>query len=434
MSDRVLLLSWEYPPLIEGGLARHVSKLAEALVRLGVRVDVLTRAPAGDLDASVDEEASGADRQLEMATSGDFADRVSVEVRAGVTIHRVPEPGWPRDLDRFVAWVSQMNDDMLTAGLALASENEYDLIHGHDWLVAHVASELSERLQIPYATTIHATEHGRHQGWVQEHPQAHIHAVERFMAHRADAVIVCSYYMRGHVADIFDIDERRVTVIPNGVDPRDLRPAGDLDALRAEFAKPEDRLVLLVGRLVYEKGFQLALDALPGVIERVRELGGGAVRFLVAGSGTHEAELRNQAESLGLSSQGVFLGWIGDDALHSLYRIADLCVVPSIYEPFGIVALEAMACGCPCIVADTGGLREVVPAGERVGLRFNGGDAEHLGVMIERLLVDEPLRDRLVTEASEHVLRFDWDDIAQRTREVYDGLGRLAPTGNRDSH
>jgi glycogen synthase len=87
------------------------------------------------------------------------------------------------------------------------------------------------------------------------------------------------------------------------------------------------------------------------------------------------------------------------------------------------VALEAMASGCPCIVADTGGLREVVPVGDRVGLRFNGGDAEHLGVMIERLLVDERLRDRLVAEASEHVLRFDWDDVARRTRGVYRELG-----------
>jgi glycogen synthase len=174
---------------------------------------------------------------------------------------------------------------------------------------------------------------------------------------------------------------------------------------------------LLVGRLVYEKGFQLALDALPGVIERVED-----VRFLVAGSGTHEGELRAQAQRLGLDEHGVFLGWIGDDALHSLYRIADLCVVPSIYEPFGLVALEAMASGCPCIVADTGGLREVVPSGERVGLRFNGGDAEHLGVMIERLLIDTELRDRLVAEASEHVLSFDWDDIAQRTRAIYGEL------------
>jgi glycogen(starch) synthase len=401
MSDRVLLLTWEYPPVIEGGLARHVRKLAEALVRRSIAVDVLTRGPA---------KAAGA--------SGE---RLTVEDRAGVTVHRVPEPGWPRDLDRFVAWVQRMNEDMLAAGEALAEERSYGLIHGHDWLVAHAASALSERLGLPYVTTIHATEHGRHQGWVHEQPQAHIHGVERFMANRADGVIVCSHYMRGHVADIFDIDERRITVIPNGIDPADLQPVGDLDALRREFAERSDQLVLLVGRLVYEKGFQLALDALPGVIERVGAAG-GRVRFLVAGSGTHENELRAQAQRLGLSEHGVFLGWIGDDALHSLYRIADLCVVPSLYEPFGLVALEAMASGCPCIVADTGGLREVVPPGERVGLRFNGGDAEHLGVMIERLLVDADLRERLVTQASEHVLRFDWDDIAQRTHAIYSEL------------
>jgi glycogen synthase len=400
MSNRVLLLSWEYPPVIEGGLARHVRKLAEALVRQGVEVDVLTRG-VGD---------------------GPPPGQPGVDELAGVTIHRVAEPSWPRDLDRFVAWVEQMNGDMLAAGEALAEQNSYDLIHGHDWLVAQAAVALAERMGVPYVTTIHATEHGRHQGWVQDYPQSHIHSVERWMARRADAVIVCSYYMRGHVADIFDIDERRITVIPNGIDPTELQPAGDLDALRRRFAEPHEKLVLFIGRLVYEKGFQLALDALPGVVEQVEN-----VRYLVAGSGTHEAELKAQAERLGLSEHGVFLGWIGDDVLHSLYRIADLCVVPSIYEPFGLVALEAMASGCPCIVADTGGLREVVPVGERVGLRFNGGDAEHLGVMIERLLVDEQLRERLVTEASEHVLRFDWDDIALRTRGIYGELRELAP-------
>jgi glycogen(starch) synthase len=396
----VLLLSWEYPPVIEGGLARHVRKLAEALVRQGVGVDVLTRG-VGD---------------------GPGPGQPGVDELAGVTIHRVAEPSWPRDLDRFVAWVEQMNGDMLAAGEALADENGYDLIHGHDWLVAQAAATLAERAGVPYVTTIHATEHGRHQGWVQDYPQSHIHSVERWMARRADAVIVCSYYMRGHVADIFDIDERRISVIPNGIDPSELQPAGDLEALRRKFAEPHEKLVLFIGRLVYEKGFQLALDALPGVVEQVEN-----VRYLVAGSGTHEAELKAQAERLGLSEHGVFLGWIGDDVLHSLYRIADLCVVPSIYEPFGLVALEAMASGCPCIVADTGGLREVVPVGERVGLRFNGGDAEHLGVMIERLLVDEQLRERLVTEASEHVLRFDWDDIALRTRGIYGELRELSP-------
>jgi glycogen(starch) synthase len=373
-----------------------VRKLAEALARQGVAVDVLTRG----------------------VEHGSNIELAGPEEMGGVNVYRVREPGWPRDLDRFVAWVAQMNDDMLAAGEALAHTRSYDLVHGHDWLVAQASAGLADRLAVPYVTTIHATEHGRHQGWVQDQPQSHIHAVERWMAGRADAVIVCSYYMRGHVADIFDIDEGRVAVIPNGVDPSEMRPSGDLRALRREFAAPHEKLVLLVGRLVYEKGFQLALDALPAVIDRV-----GDVRFLVAGSGTHEGELKAQARRVGLSGHGTFLGWIGDDVLHSLYRIADLCVVPSIYEPFGLVALEAMASGCPCIVADTGGLREVVPVGERVGLRFNGGDAEHLGVMVERLLVDDQLRDRLVTEASEHVLRFDWDDIAARTRGVYDALG-----------
>src|SRR5207253_8304913 len=140
-----------------------------------------------------------------------------------------------------------------------------------------------------------------------------------------------------------------------------------------------------------------ALDALPGVIAEV-----GNVRFLVAGSGTHERALKEQARRLGLCEHGSFLGWIGDDVLHSLYRIADLCVVPSIYEPFGLVALEAMASGCPCIVADTGGLREVVPDND-AGLRFRSRNPRALATMMQRVLTDDALRERLVAEASTHV-------------------------------
>jgi glycogen(starch) synthase len=395
MTSRVLILSWEYPPLIEGGLARHVRKLAEGLVaQEDVEVHVLTR---GDERMPPEDELDG------------------------VWVHRVREPRRPRDLGEFVAWVEHMNADMLAAGVELGDRIDFDLVHGHDWLVAVAGDHLANRFRCPLVVTIHATEYGRHQGWVEKHPQSHIHGVERWMANRADRVITCSHYMRGHVADIYDLEEARVSVIPNGIDPLDLQPVDDLEHLRAQFAAPHERLVVLVGRLVYEKGFQLALEALPGLIERL-----GDVRFLVAGSGTHEQELRAQARSLGLDDHGTFLGWIGDDVLHSLYRIADLCVVPSIYEPFGLVALEAMASGCPCIVADTGGLREIVPADDRVGLRFNGGDAEHLAAMVERLLTDEPLRDRLVAEASEHVLRFDWGDVARQTAALYAGLGRAA--------
>jgi glycogen(starch) synthase len=244
------------------------------------------------------------------------------------------------------------------------------------------------------------------------------------MANRADRVVTCSAYMREHVADIYGLDEAGVAVIPNGIDPSELVPVDDLDTLRSRFARPDERLLLLVGRLVYEKGFQLALEALPGLIERL-----GNVRFLVAGSGTAEQELVDQARALGLDAHGTFLGWIGDDVLHSLYRISDLTVVPSIYEPFGLVALEAMASGCPCLVADTGGLREVVPGDESVGLRFRSRDPDSLGVMAERLLTDEALRDRLVAEAQEHVLTFDWADVARQAALVYGEVTAAWPAG-----
>jgi len=388
----VLILSWEYPPLIEGGLARHVRKLSENLVAIGTEVHVLSR---GDDSMPAEEEVDG------------------------VWVHRVREPSRPSDLSEFVAWIEHMNADMLAAGVELGDRFDFDLVHGHDWLVAVAGDHLANRFRCPLIMTIHATEYGRHQGWVDKHPQSHIHGVERWIVNRADRVIVCSHYMREHVVDIFGLEESDVAVIPNGIDPLDLQPVDDLDTLRTNFAAPDQRLILLVGRLVYEKGFQLALEALPGLIKRL-----GNVRFLVAGSGTAEQDLKEQATLLGLDDHGTFLGWIGDDVLHSLYRIADLTVVPSLYEPFGLVALEAMASGCPCIVADTGGLREIVPADERVGLRFHGGDAVHLEAMIERLLVDDDLRDRLVSQAGEHVLRFDWADVAVKTAEIYTELGR----------
>ncbi|HVD55573.1 MAG TPA: glycosyltransferase family 4 protein [Thermoleophilaceae bacterium] len=388
---RALILSWEYPPLIEGGLARHVRKLAENLVEEGFDVHVIAR---GREEDPAEEE------------------------RRGVLIHRVREPERPRDLGEFVTWIERMNADMLAHGVELGDRHEFDVVHGHDWLVAGAGDHLAKRFRAPFVCTIHATEFGRHQGWVDKHPQSYIHGVERWMANRADRVITCSAYMREHVADVYGLEESRIAVIPNGIDPSELVPVDDLETLRSRFAKPDEKLVLLVGRLVYEKGFQLALEALPGLIERV-----GNVRFLVAGSGTAEGELREQATALGLDPHGTFLGWIGDDVLHSLYRIADLTVVPSIYEPFGLVALEAMASGCPCLVADTGGLREVVP-NEDVGLRFRSRDPRSLASMAERLLTEEELRDRLVAEASEHVLSFDWADVARQVGEVYTELVR----------
>ncbi len=385
---RVLVISWEYPPVIEGGLARHVRKLSEHLVREGAEVHVLTRG-GGHLPAD--------------------------ELRHEVIVHRVREPEFPRDPTAFVRWVKAMNDHMRELALTLCETTPFDLVHSHDWLVARAARTVARRARVPWLTTVHATEFGRHQGWVQNHPQSHIHAAERAMARRADHVITCSHYMQGHVTVVFGVPAQRITVIPNGIDPEDLQPdVANLEDLRARYANPDQLLVLLVGRLVYEKGFHLALDALAPVIRRL-----GNVRFVVAGTGTAEAELKRQARRLRLTRHGSFLGWVGDDMLHALYRVADLCIVPSIYEPFGLVALEAMASGCLCVVADTGGLREVVPGDGSVGLRFRAQDAKALRSVLERILTDDRTRAEVVSEAREYVLQFDWAEVARRTHELY---------------
>jgi glycogen(starch) synthase len=396
---RVLPVSWEYPPVIEGGLGRHVRKLSEQLVRHGLEVHVLTRG-GGRLPVEADQH--------------------------GVIVHRVRERPFPKDPSAFVRWVEAMNRHMHALAAELCDRFEFDLVHSHDWLVAGAAERASREIDRPWLVTVHATEYGRHQGWVQNHPQSHIHAAERAMVRRADHVITCSRYMRVHVANVFGVRPSKITAIPNGIDPRDLEPVSDdLPALRSRYADPDELLVLLVGRLVYEKGFHLALDALAPLVRRMR-----GVRFVVAGTGTAEAELKHQASTLGLAGHGAFLGWIGDDMLHSLYRVSDLCIVPSIYEPFGLVALEAMASGCLCVVADTGGLREVVPVEGTVGLRFPSRDAGALRGVLERVLTDDAERAQLVAEGREHVLRFDWAEVARRTTEVYEALAEAgAGTG-----
>jgi glycogen synthase len=392
---RVLLLSWEYPPVIEGGLGRHVRKLSEHLLACGVEVHVLTRG-GGHLPAR--------------------------EERHGVHVHRVREPDFPRDVDAFLGWVADMNHDMLARARELSDGWAFDLVHSHDWLVAGAAEKIAAERRRPWLVTVHATEYGRHQGWVQNHPQSAIHAAERRMVRRADHVITCSEFMRGHVRTVFRVRASKLTAIPNGIDPRELAPAdADLQALRVRFADPDQRLVLLVGRLVYEKGFHLALDALAPLVHRLRD-----VRFVVAGTGSAEAELKRQARRLRLTRHGTFLGWVGDDMLHALYRVADLCIVPSIYEPFGLVALEAMASGCLCVVADTGGLREVVPGDGTVGLRFPAQDARALRASLEQVLCDDAARAKMVAEAREHVLRFDWAEVGRQTAAIYARLVRDA--------
>jgi len=375
---RLLLLTWEFPPSVIGGLGRHVDRLSEALVADGHEVHVLTR-------AAPDE---------------------AVETHEGnLHVHRVSDGGIDVHLDGFVQYVVNLNGKLLEKGHEFFNAEDFDLIHAHDWLVAHVADDLRRAYGVPLVSTIHATEYGRHQGWLPNDMNRRIHQIDCGLAHISRRVITCSDYMEEQIRSIFDLPAFKIRVIRNGVAVRIDPCCGPVEKTR--------HTVLFVGRLEYEKGVQTIIEAAPRVIDQLPH-----TRFLVAGHGTYEDDLRKQVATLGLSHSFEFLGFVEESEMSALYQQASLLVAPSIYEPFGLVVLEAMACGIPVVVGDTGGLRELVQHGEN-GLRIPPERVRLLSFTIIRVLTDVSLRRRLIEGGLQSVAELSWDQIARRTVAVY---------------
>ncbi|MBI3687097.1 MAG: glycosyltransferase family 4 protein [Actinobacteria bacterium] len=395
-----MMLSWEYPPVLVGGLGRHVHALAEALARAGHEVTVITR------------YADGAAQD---------------EVVAGVRVIRVPEdpPTFPFGTE-LLAWTMAFNHALTRAALRVAEQSPPDVVHAHDWLVTHAATTLKHHLRVPLVATVHATEAGRHQGWLPEPMNRTIHSVEWWLTYQARRVIVCSEYMRWEVTRLFDLPPDSVDVIPNGVALG--RWAGQQDRVaevRSRFAG-SGPLIVFAGRLVYEKGVHDLLTAMP----RLRRRHPG-IRLVVAGVGPRDEELRAQARALRLGRSVHFTGFVAEEELAGLAAAADCAVVPSIYEPFGMVALEAAAAGTPLVVADVGGLRELVDHGI-TGLRFTPSDVAGLAAAVDALLSDEVLARRMSRAARTEVThRYAWPRIAERTcgtfaRAIREELALLA--------
>jgi glycogen(starch) synthase len=391
------MLSWEYPPALVGGLGRHVHALATTLARTGHDVTVVTR------------HAPGAPRD---------------EYAEGVRIVRAPDdpPTFTADQTNPLAWSMAFNHALTRAALAATRTGGFDVVHAHDWLVTHAAITLRDHLEVPLVATIHATEAGRHQGYLPEEHNRTIHSVERWLTAEAARVIVCSQYMRTEVRREFDLPGDRVDVVHNGVDVLrwHARPRA-VAAARARFADPEAPLVTYAGRLVYEKGVQDAITAMPRL--RLRHPG---LRLVVAGDGPHRPALEQQVRDAGLRDAVTFAGFLGGHDLPAVMAASDCYLVPSIYEPFGMVALEAAAVGTPAAVADTGGLAEIVESGV-TGVKFAVRDPEALADAVSSLLLDREFARTLARRARRRVREeFNWPAIAAKTVQAYEAARRPA--------
>jgi len=386
----VMMLTWEFPPRVIGGISPHVFFLSKSLAKNGVKVYVVTC---------------------------DFPGAPAHEIIDSVEVYRIDS--YKNPSPDFATWVYLMNLNMQKEAAALAGKlaDKIDVFHAHDWLVATAGIGLKHIFRKPLLVTMHSTEIGRREG-IHTSNEKMIHETEAWLTYEAWKVICCSEYMVSHVKWAFGLPEDKLVMVPNGVDTHVYEDVEkqDLKSFRIKFALPEEKIVLFVGRLVYEKGAHVLINAIPKVLGKID------AKFVIVGSGYMKEQLSNIVRSMGLEHKVLFTGFVEDETLLKLQKCADVSVVPSLFEPFGIVALEAMAAKSPVVVSDTGGLSEIVEH-DSTGVKVYPNNPDSLAWGITKVLLDENYRNRIRENAYKKVQeKYDWDKIAQQTKRIYEAV------------
>ena len=384
---KILMLTWEYPPRIVGGIARVVHDLSKRLIKDGHEVTVVTYR--------------------------DNADVPEYENDKGVNVYRVDN--YMIHPNNFIDWIMQLNFNMLSKATEIINkEGGFDVIHAHDWLVTYAAKSLKNAYDIPIVATIHATEAGRNSG-IHDETQRYINDTEWLLTYEATEVIVNSNYMKNEIQRLFGLPFDKINVIPNGINLSNFTGIERDYDFRRQYAMDNEKIILYVGRLVYEKGVQHLIAAMPKILSNYND-----AKLIIAGRGGMMDELRAEASNLGLNDKIYFTGYLNSKQVQKMYKCADVAVFPSTYEPFGIVALEAMLAGVPTVVSDVGGLDEIVTHGVD-GMKSYAGNANSIADSVTALLYDHQLATNVSKKAKQKVKdQFNWEKIAQDTHFTYE--------------
>ena len=382
---RILMLTWEYPPRVVGGIARVVYDLSRTLLKDGHDVTVITY-KEGDAPYFEDDK--------------------------GVKVYRVDN--YMINPNNFIDWIMQLNFNLIAkANEVMAKEGNFDVIHAHDWLVAYAAKTLKNSYNIPIVATIHATESGRNSG-IHDETQRYINDTEWMLTYEASEVIVNSNYMKNELQRLFGLPYEKINVVPNGVNLNLFNGIERDYNFRRKYAMDNEKIILFMGRLVYEKGIQHLIAAMPKILNGYHDS-----KLVICGKGGMLDELKAEAERLGISEKVYFAGYMQGKDVQKMYKAADIAVFPSTYEPFGIVALEAMLSENPIVVSDIGGLNEIVQHKEN-GMKSYAGNPNSIADSILELLYNPQLCANIVKKAKAKVRNeYNWNKIAQDTHFIY---------------
>ena len=382
-SLHIVMVGWEFPPHHTGGLGVHSFEIVRELGRLGHRVTFLTpfAGPFTPVEGVTfrhpSEERPGTEPEYPPAYwSGSSAESPFLDATDG-----------------YNAWVAQLRD-----------LGPVDVVHVHDWFGTVGAAALARRLRRPLVMTVHSTEFDRSLG----HPWEHIVGREQTGIDAATIVIAVSRHLRQQLIDRYRAAPAKVRVIYNAVRP----------GPRLERIDPTKRIVLYVGRLAVMKGVDTFLRAAARAAAAVPD-----VLFVIAGEGPEYPRLVELAARLGIGERVMFLGKVSDEEREILLAGSSVFVLPSVVEPFGIAALEAMAAGVPTIVSRTSGVAEI----SRGTFRVDFWDVDEFASRIVELLEYPTLNRAMGDEGRWEALREGWPERARETVDAY--LEAIARSG-----
>jgi len=458
---KVLMLGWEYPPHIAGGLGTACEGLTTALARHSISIHFIVPHLFGGEAAGhmvlTDAKSIGAEGSTGVSTSRETSQADAVT--GGITTHQVPSflsPYWtPKKFKEIVAGLTQQHrrsialqlgskvDDLaqalidgevygidLTSVLVeeewipapverygidicqeverftanvvgLAAGREFDLIHAHDWMTFPAGVALAQITGKPLVVHVHSLEYDRSGLSVNDQ----INQIERFGLESADKVIAVSYYTARSIQKYHNIGKEKISVVHNGVYPRQA-----VQDYKLKKTWPRN-VVLFLGRVTFQKGPDYFVEVASRVVPHVPD-----VLFVLGGSGDMLPRLMERVRELGLEDNFLFPGFLKGEELEEMFSIADLYVMPSISEPFGITALEAISFETPVIVSRQSGVSEVLDN----ALKTDFWDLDRMADLVINTLLHEELRKEMVVNAKEEVKRLHWDASAIKTIEVYD--------------
>ncbi|MFB6203736.1 MAG: glycosyltransferase family 4 protein [Candidatus Nanohaloarchaea archaeon] len=370
-------MTWEYPPYKAGGIAAHCEDLATTMADQGHEPVVLT-----------------------------YGEEETKEYRDGVEIHRVPSSD---SAVNTLSWAMHLGHEMEKKAIEIYKENEFDLVHAHDWMAVSGATGIKNTLDLPMVFTVHSTQKGR-DGIDSEYQQT-IHNLEWYGTYQADQVITVGREFSEEVKHTFDVPEEKINYIPNGVDLEKFDNHSN-DFRKDDYALDWEEIVLFVGRMYPQKGPGHLIEAMPQILDDMDH-----AKFVMCGSGATEHYKEIAKSKVG--DKVHFPGYVSDAELISLMKNARMTVVPSVYEPFGIVPLESAASETMTVGSYVGGMKDTI-VHEYTGLHTYPADANSIADQVERGLSDPGWADWMGDNARERVEdNFRWEQISAWTVGIY---------------